>query len=91
MQKDEVILEVEDDGCGMDPEFVARELFRPFRSGQSKGFGLGAYQVREIVRSLGGRLDVHSVPQQGTTMKIVLPASGDVTARADASQQAVSP
>lgn len=72
-EEDGVLIEVEDDGPGMDPEFVRQKLFRPFTSTRSNGFGLGAYQVREHVRSIGGRLDVRSAPGMGTTMQIRLP------------------
>lgn len=68
-----VVIEVEDDGPGMEPEFVRHHLFRPFNSTRTNGFGLGAFQVREHVQSLGGRLDVRSTPGLGTTMQVRLP------------------
>jgi chemotaxis protein histidine kinase CheA len=42
--------------------------------------GIGAYQVREYVQSLGGRVDVASEPGQGTrfTLRIPLSEIGDV-------------
>lgn len=68
------IIEVEDDGPGMDPSFVRSELFRPFRSTKgSGGLGIGAYECREFARRAGGRLDVDSAPGRGTTMRLVLP------------------
>ena len=71
-----VLIEVADDGPGMDPDFVRQELFRPFSSTKAHGFGLGAYQVRESIRSIGGRLDVRSAPGTGTTMRVCLPLAG---------------
>jgi signal transduction histidine kinase len=35
--------------------------------------GIGAYQVREFARNLGGDLQVHSVVGEGTIMKMILP------------------
>jgi signal transduction histidine kinase len=67
------MIEITDHGPGMDPEFVARELFRPFRTTKEGGSGIGAYQARELVRAAGGELDVISQPGVGTTMRIVLP------------------
>ena len=67
------LIEVEDDGPGMDLEFVRQKLFRPFRSTRSTGFGIGAYQIREYVRSMGGRLEVRTAPGMGTTMQVFLP------------------
>jgi signal transduction histidine kinase len=50
-------------------------LFRPFDSTKgSKGMGIGAYQAREYVQSLGGRVEVQSSPGDGTTFSIILPA-----------------
>ena len=67
------LIEVEDDGPGMDLEFVRQKLFRPFISTRSTGFGIGAYQIREYVRSMGGHLEVRSAPGKGTTMQVLLP------------------
>jgi putative PEP-CTERM system histidine kinase len=67
-------LSVEDDGCGMDPAFVRDRLFRPFDTTKgSKGMGIGAYQVREYVVSLGGRIDVRSEVGAGTRISLRLP------------------
>ena len=50
----------------MDAEFVRHRLFRPFDSTKgSKGMGIGAYQVREYARSLGGDVEVQSRPGKG--------------------------
>ena len=70
------LIEVEDDGPGMDLEFVRKKLFRPFVSTRSTGFGIGAYQIREYVRSMGGHLEVRSAPGKGTTMQVFLPLVG---------------
>jgi putative PEP-CTERM system histidine kinase len=64
---------VSDNGAGMDAEFVRQRLFRPFDTTKgSKGMGIGAYQVREYVRSLGGEVDVQSTPGVGTQFCIRL-------------------
>jgi len=69
-------LTVEDDGTGMSPEFVKERLFRPFDTTKgSKGMGIGAYQVREYVRSVGGRVKVQSTPGRGTRFSLWLPLS----------------
>jgi signal transduction histidine kinase len=72
-QGDEAIIEVEDNGQGMEADFVRNELFKPFKSTKSGGFGIGAYESREFVRELGGNLDVVSTPGKGTTVRIRLP------------------
>lgn len=64
---------VEDKGCGMTPEFVAKQLFQPFASTKPDGFGLGMYQCRDLVERWSGTLDVRSAPQAGTVVTVTLP------------------
>ena len=66
---------IEDQGPGMSAEFIRDRLFKPLSSTKGSGFGIGTYQAREIMRELGGSIDVSSVPGQGTTMILVLPAA----------------
>jgi putative PEP-CTERM system histidine kinase len=69
-----VIISVNDNGPGMDAQFIRDRLFRPFDSTKgSKGMGIGAYQVRDYVRQLGGTVEVQSAPGAGTTFLIRLP------------------
>lgn len=72
----EAVIEVEDNGCGMDADFVRDELFKPFRSSKGGGYGIGAFESREYVREQGGQLEVQSEPGVGTTVTIRLPAIG---------------
>jgi putative PEP-CTERM system histidine kinase len=68
------VIEVTDSGCGMDSEFVRQQLFRPFATTKgAEGMGIGAYQAREYVRTLGGDVEVQSSPGRGTTFSINLP------------------
>jgi signal transduction histidine kinase len=71
---DMAVIDVEDDGRGMDADFIRDRLFRPFDSTKSSGYGIGAYECRELAQAMGGRLDVVSAPGQGTTMRLCLPA-----------------
>jgi signal transduction histidine kinase len=81
------VVEFVDNGCGMDAAFIDRELFRPFRSTKTGGFGLGAYQCREYVREVGGDVEIISSSGSGTTVRVILPAAG-VWAGEDKSQAA---
>jgi putative PEP-CTERM system histidine kinase len=75
---------VTDNGSGMTAEFVRERLFRPFDSTKgSKGMGIGAYQVREYVRMLGGQVEVQSSPGTGTRFSITLPLFQPQATRAD--------
>jgi len=51
-------------------------LFRPFDSTKgSHSMGIGAYQARDYVRTLGGRMEVSSEVGVGTEFSIRLPLS----------------
>lgn len=70
----DALLTIADTGSGMDAEFIRHRLFRPFDSTKgSKGMGIGAYQAREYIHSLGGRVEVQSSPGRGTRFSISLP------------------
>ena len=66
-------IEVVDSGIGMSAEFVRSRLFKPFDSTKTGGFGIGAYEARELVRAMQGRLDVESREGLGTRFIIQLP------------------
>ncbi len=71
-----VVVDITDNGPGMDPTFVRTELFTPFRSTKKSGFGIGAFQCRQYARELGGDVEVVSSPGAGTTMRVTLPTIG---------------
>src|SRR5215471_20608231 len=68
-----LVIEVTDQGQGMEEAFIRDELFLPFRSTKSGGYGIGAFQTRELVRMADGDLEVISEKGFGTTMRIILP------------------
>ena len=68
-----LLVDISDNGPGMDEAFVRDELFLPFRSTKSGGYGIGAFQTRELIRMAGGDLEVISEKGFGTTMRMVLP------------------
>jgi signal transduction histidine kinase len=71
------IIVVEDNGSGMDAEFIRSRLFKPFESTKAgKGMGIGAYQAREFIRNLGGDVQVRSSPGAGTTFTVTIPLAG---------------
>ncbi len=76
---DSVAIEVRDRGRGMTAAFIRDELFRPFASSKPHGFGLGAFEARQLVEAMGGRLTVESRPapdpDSGTLFRITLPAA----------------
>jgi putative PEP-CTERM system histidine kinase len=65
--------EVVDSGCGMSPEFIRTRLFKPFVSTKSGGFGIGAFEARELVRAMRGSLDVDSREGLGSRFVVRIP------------------
>ncbi|MEZ5498995.1 MAG: PEP-CTERM system histidine kinase PrsK [Steroidobacteraceae bacterium] len=67
-------IEIADTGVGMSDEFVRERLFRPFDSTKgSRGMGIGAFQIREYMRSIGGDVQVNSQPGVGTRFLMLFP------------------
>ncbi len=66
-------IRIEDNGCGMSPEYISGSLFRPFKSTKKSGLGIGLYQCRQIVEAHGGRIDVWSEPGTGSVFTVYLP------------------
>lgn len=73
---------ITDRGIGMSPAFVRDELFRPFTSSKASGFGLGAFQARELVHAAGGTLGISSEPGVGTVITVSFPALDPATSNA---------
>ena len=71
----EIQLCITDNGCGMSPEVSAHAL-EPFFTTKSlgKGTGLGLGSVHATVKNHQGRMEIHSVPQQGTCVSLWFPA-----------------
>lgn len=74
-----VVIEVADTGRGMTPEVAAR-AFDPFFTTKpvGEGSGLGLSMVYGFVIQSGGNVSIESEPGRGTTVRLSLPAAGDV-------------
>lgn len=64
---------IEDNGCGMNPEFIRNSLFKPFQTTKPQGLGIGMFQSKMIVEAHQGRIEVESEPGKGTRFRVVLP------------------
>jgi signal transduction histidine kinase len=66
-------LEFTDTGCGI-PDEIKAKIFEPFFThGKKHGTGLGLAIVMKIVDDHHGRVEVDSVVNKGTTIRILLP------------------
>lgn len=68
-------IDVQDNGCGMDPHTLAH-LFEPFFTTKrmGRGTGLGMAVVYGFIKQSGGAVDVQSTGGVGTTVTVWLPA-----------------
>ncbi|TMM49762.1 XrtA/PEP-CTERM system histidine kinase PrsK [Qipengyuania marisflavi] len=66
-------VQVIDNGHGMSAQYVRNKLFKPFVSSKEGGFGIGAFEARELIRAMGGRLDVESREGLGTRFTVSMP------------------
>jgi signal transduction histidine kinase len=69
-----VVVEIQDDGCGIKPEHRAR-LFEPFFTTKpvGQGTGLGLSVGFGIVRDHGGSIEVETEVGRGSTFRVRLP------------------
>lgn len=67
-------IRIQDTGTGIEQDDL-KKIFEPFftTKDDEKGSGLGLFVAREIIEEHGGRIEVESVPAQGTTFSIKLP------------------
>lgn len=76
---DDVVLQVDDDGPGIDPDYL-EIIFDPFVQGPERhndakpGTGLGLALAQELVRLHGGTLTAQNLPAGGARFEVRLPA-----------------
>jgi PAS domain S-box-containing protein len=75
-----VVMEVRDNGCGMDGAVKAK-IFDPFFSTKFTGRGLGLAAVAGIVRGHKGAIAVTSAPGKGSTFAVLFPPAAQVADR----------
>ncbi|RAL14088.1 sensor histidine kinase/response regulator [Aspergillus homomorphus CBS 101889] len=66
---------VTDTGCGISPDFLEHQLFKPFAQKNilTEGVGLGLSVVNQVVTYLGGEVDVKSTIGVGTQVDVYVP------------------
>jgi len=72
--ENDMVISIQDNGCGMDAQFIRDRLFKPFDTTKGNaGMGIGVFEAREFAKYYAGELSVESEINKGTTMKLVLP------------------
>ena len=86
-EEDQIVVSITDTGIGMRTEEM-KSLFQEFyrvRNRQTKeiaGTGLGLATVKRVLGEYNGRIAVQSVPEQGTTFTVRLPADDSLSVEA---------
>jgi len=69
---------IEDTGCGMSELFIKNRLFKPFDTTKGNaGMGIGAFEAKQYIESIGGDITVDSIEQQGTRISLHLPSQAN--------------
>ncbi|HHS12327.1 MAG TPA: response regulator [bacterium] len=74
--KRKCICEVRDQGTGIPPKHI-ENLFEPYFTTKSRGMGLGLHIVKQIVEGHGGRIQIKSRENRGTTVILTFPKERD--------------
>ena len=70
-----LVLQVEDNGLGIDMDRHHEKMFRMYKTfhDKSDSKGLGLFMTKNKVEAMGGRIDVSSKVNEGTCFKVYLP------------------
>lgn len=74
-----IVVSLKDSGCGISEESI-QDLFTPFFTTKDTGCGLGLAVVHGIIVEHGGSIDVSSVINEGTTIRISIPKAESTVA-----------
>ena len=69
----EMVIRIHNDGAPI-PEELGEKIFEPYFTTKRSGTGLGLAMVKKIVEEHEGHIAIHSRPQEGTLVTIILPA-----------------
>lgn len=70
--QERVRLTIRDEGMGI-PDSIIRQIGQPFITTKEKGTGLGLMISSRIIEAHQGLMHISSVPDEGTTIEIILP------------------
>jgi signal transduction histidine kinase len=68
------LIQITDNGAGMTKDFIRDRLFKPFDTTKGNaGMGIGMYESRDFIQSLGGKIEVTSQVAHGTQIAVHIP------------------
>jgi len=70
--EDSCSISIVDTGCGI-PEQLMKKIFTPYFTLKKNGTGLGLAVVKKVVEEHGGKIEVKSLVEMGTTFTILIP------------------
>lgn len=77
---DEVYIIIEDNGIGIEKEYFDK-IFNPFLrlndANSYEGSGIGLATCKKIVDALHGRIEINSIPSEGTTFTLIFKRAGE--------------
>lgn len=70
------LLQIMDNGCGIPEEILPRLMEEGMSFGKDHGHGLGLYDARKTLQSIGGDLQIRSRVAVGTQVLLIFPKEG---------------
>jgi signal transduction histidine kinase/CheY-like chemotaxis protein len=83
----DLVVTVADNGCGIEEEHLAHVFDSFFTRGKKKGTGLGLAYCKQVVEAHGGKIDIQSIADKGTTVTVCLP---DCVVGIDSSEEEIT-
>jgi len=71
-------LAIIDNGTGMSADFINNRLFKPFDTTKGNaGMGIGVYEAKQFIESIGGTMQVTSFENEGSIFTLVIPCGNN--------------
>ncbi|MFP6763615.1 MAG: ATP-binding protein, partial [Planctomycetaceae bacterium] len=87
--EDKIALDVTDSGVGMSPDLVEKCMSPLFTTKGDLGTGLGLTNVATVTSELGGTVEIESVLNTGTTVRLLLPSMDSLVSTDEKTQEVV--